>query len=380
MKLGYILQFFNPEGNDNIRKLVLDNDVALNSSGTWFLNDKRRPWASSLSILNSGFFEKQYEFLWSPEEISMTKDAVEFQSLDEPIKYAVENILSFLQYLDSVVPENDISLKFITGDYEIKQALSIHEFIEGGIHTRSYQYILKTLFGENSEKIKEVYYRFKNNPTLAERNKILVKDFQELRNLLYYGVLNTEIERYKKIFFRAVVQDYFIESVIFYMGFMFFHILSSVENVLQGTNQQIVLIRRDEELHTSLFQKIVKTFKEEEQMFYDEDIIYEIAYTTGEADKKFYKEILQDKISILTSSNIDSYIEYNINKRLAALGLRPIYSTTECPHQFKVIEAVNTSSELRKASFFETGSTDYFSTEDLNWEEKIKEELLRNNF
>lgn len=376
MKLKGILEFFNPNGEDNIRKLVLDNDAIKDSSGTWYLNDKKRLWASSMSITNQGFLEKQFEFLWIPEEISMTKDAVDFQDLNPDLKYAVENILSFLQYLDSVVPENDIILKFVTGDYEIKQALSIHEFIEGGIHTRSYQYILKSLFGENTDKIKEVYYRFKNNKPLAERNKAIINEFRKLREIIYNGILNTEIETYKRQFFRVIVQDYFIESVVFYTGFLFFHLLSTLEHYLQGTNQQITLIRRDEELHVSLFQKMIKTFKEEENMYYNEEEIYEIAYNTAEADKKFYKEILQDKISILTSKNIDLYIENKTNQRLSALGLKNIYSIEDIPHQIKVVESLNNSSEARKASFFETGSTDYFSTEDINYEEIIKQKIL----
>ena len=162
MKLEKVLQFFNPEGEDNIRKLVLDNEVIKDASGTWFLNDKRKRWASSLSTEQQGFWEKQDEFLWRPEEISMVSDRQEFQELPKELQFAVENILSFLQYLDSIVPENLVAIKFITGDYEIKQALGIHEFVEGGIHTKSYQYILKTLFGEDNQKIRDVYYSEKN--------------------------------------------------------------------------------------------------------------------------------------------------------------------------------------------------------------------------
>ena len=369
MKLIKSLQFFNPNGEDNIRKLVLDNEVVDNSTGTWYLNDKRKTWASSLSTENQGFWEKQDEFLWRPEEISMVNDKQDFESLDREIQFAIENILSFLQYLDSIVPENDTILKFITGDYEIKQALGIHEFVEGGIHTKSYQYILKTLFGEDNKKIKEVYYRFRTYKPLAERNKELSKEFQALRDIVYKGILNTEIETYKQQFFKTIIQDYFIESTIFYMGFLFFHIIRVNLNKLSGVNQQISLIRRDEELHVSLFHKIIKTFQEENEMFFDEDIIYDIAYKTAEADKKFYKETLQDRVSGLTEKNINAYIEYTVNKRLKALGLKTIYSSKENP--FQTIESVNNSSELRKSSFFETGAVDYFSTNDIDWNTKL---------
>lgn len=371
-KLNNVLQFFNPEGEDNIRKLVIDNEVIENSSGTWYLDNKRKLWAASLNDDRPGFLEKQFEVLWQPNEIDLTKDVVMFEQEEETIKEAINNILSFLQYLDSVVPENDINLSFITGDYEIKQALLIHQYVEGGIHTKSYQYILKSLHKENSNKIKEVYYKFKNNKSLAERNKIIANNFQPLRSIIYNGILNSEVEDYKKAFFQSIIQDFVIESIVFYMGFMFFHLLA---DKFPGLNQEILLIKRDEELHVSLFNKIIKTFKEEEKMFYDEELIYKIVEETVEADKKFYSETLQDKLPGLTYKNISSYIEQLANKRLKSLGLQPIYSTKENP--FRTIEALNNKSELRKSSFFETGSVEYFSLEGIPWTEKITEEIKK---
>jgi len=365
-----ILKFFNPEGEDNIRKLVIDDEVIKSSSGTWYLDDKRKLWASSLSTENPGFLEKQYQFLWQPEEINLTKDTLTFEKMDYHLQETIITILSFLQYLDSVVPENDINLSFITGDYEIKQALTLHSFIEGGIHTKSYQYILKTLYKGDKRKIKDAYYKFKTNKELAERNKIIAKNFQPLRDILYYGILNTDVQKYKELFFRSVVQDFVIESTVFYTGFLFFHLLA---DILPGINQEILLIRRDEELHVSLFNKIIKTAQEEKDMFYSENMIYEIAYETAESDKKFYISLIQDKLPGLTEKNICNYIENKINQRLGTLGLKPIYPNSENP--FKTIEALNNSSELRKSSFFETGSVEYFSIEDIHWEEEIKKEL-----
>jgi len=374
MKLTNILSFFNSNGEDNIRKLVIDNDVINSLSGTWNLDDKRKLWAGSLSDESPGFLEKQFEVLWQPQEIDLTKDILVYEQLDNDLKESIDNILSFLQYLDSVVPENDINLMFITGDYEIKQALLLHSYIEGGIHTKSYQYILKSLKKENSKEIKKAYYKFKENKHLAERNKIIAKNFQGLRNLLYNGILNTDIEKYKIEFFRSIVQDFIIESTVFYMGFMFFHLLA---DKLPGINQEILLIKRDEELHVNLFNKIIKTFAEEEKMFYDESIIYEILEETVNADIEFYSNTIGDKLPGLTENNISTYIKQLADKRLATLGLKPLFNVKDNP--FRAIEALNNKSELRKASFFETGSVEYFTLSDIDWEGKVIEELKKIN-
>jgi len=347
-----IPQFFNRDGNDDIslRELFYSDQAIQNSTGTWNLNKSKRGFADR-------FFENQWAFLWRPDEIDMSQDASQFRSLDPRIQFSIETTLSFLQYIESCVAENLILIKLVTNDYEIKRALAIHEMVEAGIHTESYQTILKTLCGEDNERINEIYYRFKDFSPLAERNYLISREFQSLRDLVWNGLLHADEKKFKQQVFRAIVQDYFIEGVVFYTGFNLFHFMEVEHHILSGSNKNIVLIRRDEELHVPLFANIISTFKTEYPEFYHEDIIYEIAEKSAKADITFYSEAYGDNIPGLTSNVIETYIKYLTDKRLKLLGLKPLFNETRNPLEH--VELMSMGSETKKASFMETGNTDY---------------------
>ena len=348
-------RFFNPDGKDILpkQKLIHNKQNVQDVSGMWNLNEIRFP------DIHDWYFEVAWSFLWRPEEINMSEDRQQFMDLDKDLQFAIENVISFLQYLDSVVPTNDISLLMAFPSYEIRRTLMVHQFIEGGIHTYAYQYILKSLFGEDSRKINEVYRRSFDYAPLAERNRKVSQAFQDLLNLLPYKLLGiVSQEQFERVVFRSMVQDYFIESVVFYTGFNFFHILEVDYKVLTGTNKNILLIRRDENTHIPLFAKILSVLRESGHYF-NEDEIYEIASNSAEADIQFYSEVIGDRIKGMSSNNIITYIKYLTDKRLKELGLKPLYNETRNPFEYIEEIAFNESSEFRKTGIFETGNIDY---------------------
>jgi len=362
--MNLIPQFFNANANDDVslRELLYSDKSIQNSTGTWNLNKQKRLFADQ-------FFDQQWAFLWRPDEIDMSSDASQFRQLDERIQFSIETTLSFLQYIESCVAENLILIKLVTNDYEIKRALSLHEMVEAGIHTESYQTILKTLCGEDNNRINEIYYRFKDFKPLAERNYLISREFQTLRDLIWNGLLHADESKFKQQAFRAIVQDFFIEGVVFYTGFNLFHFMEVEQNILSGSNRNIVLIRRDEELHVPLFANIIKTFKIEYPEYYHEDIIYDIAERSAKADIVFYSEAYGDSLPGLTSRMIETYIKYLTDKRLKLLGLKPLFNETKNP--FEHIELIAMGSETKKASFMETGNTDYQHVTS-NWEDIFK--------
>jgi ribonucleoside-diphosphate reductase beta chain len=359
--MNLVPQFFNRDGNDDVslRELLYSDQAIQNSTGTWNLNKTKRGFADR-------FFESQWAFLWRPDEIDMSQDASQFHSLDPRIQFSIETTLSFLQYIESCVAENLILVKLVTNDYEIKRALSLHEMVEAGIHTESYQTILKALCGEDDKRINEIYYRFKDFKPLAKRNYLISREFQSLRDLVWNGLLHADEKKFKQQVFRALVQDYFIEGVVFYAGFNLFHFMEVEHQILSGANRNIVLIRRDEELHVPLFANIISTFKVEYPEYYHEDMIYEIAEKSAEADIEFYVEAYGDNIPGLTSKVVETYIRYLTDKRLKLLGLKPLYGEERNPLEH--IELISMGSEAKKASFMETGNTDYQHVS-ANWDE-----------
>jgi len=356
-----IPQLFNPSGSDDtsLRELFWSDTSVKNQTGTWNLNKSIRNFAND-------FFEKQWAFLWRPHEIDMSSDAAQFRALPKEVQFTIETILSFLQYIESIVADNLVQVKLVTADYEIKRALSIHELVEAGIHTESYQTILKALCGEDYNRINEIYYRFKDFKPLADRNFKISRSIQKLRDIIWNGLVGIDDRTLREATAAVCAQGFAIEGLAFYAGFTLFHYMEVEQQILSGANRNIVLIRRDEELHVPLFAKILSTFKHEYPESYSEDMVREIIVKTAEADMEFYKEAFGDNIPGITTKMIETYIKQLCDKRLKLLGMKPEYNETRNP--FEHVELVAMGSELKKASFMETGNTDYQHVSS-NWEE-----------
>lgn len=337
---------FNENGNDVERDLLIDLDNPSTTTGIYNLEKIKFVFAEN-------FYTKQQEFLWIPEEIRLINDKNEFENLSDEHKSIFENVLSFLIFLDSIQDNNLTILKTTTNDYSIKRALGLHAYVEGGIHAYSYQYILDVLYGKNSSKKEEVYYRFKTNPLLKERNKIISAEYQKLVDIVYNGLLNTDKDKFYNAVFRNLITDYLLEGVIFYMGFMVFHIFAYELNSLKMVNQIIQLIKRDENLHTiRLFMPMIKYFKDRYGKYYSDDFVYDLTDKTVNADIEFYTSIINNNLPSISDDMIKLYIKYLANERLKSLGLKPIYGDIKNP--FEYIEKVTS-----KASFFESGNVEY---------------------
>ena len=357
--------FFNPSAQDRLpkHKLILNEQNIKDVSGMWNLND------ISMPEVHDWYFDTAWSFLWRPEEINMSEDKTQFADLDSELQFAIETVISFLQYLDSVVPTNDISLLMAFPNYEIRRTLMIHQFVEGGIHTYSYQYILKSLFGENNNRINEVYRRSFDYAPLARRNQRVSQAFQDLLDILPYKLVGiVSQEQFERAVFRSMIQDYFIEGVVFYTGFNFFHILETDYGILTGTNKNILLIRRDENTHIPLFAKILNIIREKGHYF-NEDEVYEIADMSAQSDIEFYSEVVGDRIKGMSVENIKAYIRYLTDRRLKELGLKPLYNENRNPFEYIEEVAFNETSEFRKAGIFETGNIDYQGSADVNLSE-----------
>jgi len=352
-------EFFNRNGSDDVslRELVWSDQAVKNQTGTWNLNKSIRSFANQ-------FFDQQWAFLWRPHEIDMSQDASQFRQLPKEIQFAIETTLSFLQYIESIVADNLVQVKLVTADYEIKRALSIHEMIEAGVHTESYQTILKTLCGEDDKRINEIYYRFKDFKPLADRNFVISRIPQKLREIIWDGLKHYDENTLREAVLAGAAQGFAIEGLAFYTGFTLFHFMEVEQKILSGTNRNIVLIRRDEELHVPLFANILSTFKVEYPQVYSEDMVREIVVKTAEADIKFYTEAYGDNIPGMSQKEIETYIKHLCDKRLKLLGMKPEFNVDTNP--FEHVELIAMGSETKKASFMETGNTDYQHTS-ANW-------------
>lgn len=339
-------QIYSPKGNDckSQRKIWGGN-----STGTIDVTQIAFPWARKI-------YTKMRESFWIPSRYDLTQDKSDYSELTPAETRAWMGILSYLNYLDSVQVINIPNLSRHLTTWEVSNCLA-EQISQEAMHGESYQYIVETIVPEKERH--KVYDFWKSDKVLSKRCEIASKPYVEFAE-------NPTPENYMM----ALIADYILEGVLFYGGFLFFYNLAS-SNRMAGTAKIIKLINKDELLHVSLYQKLVK---EGFNVFpHSEDAIYESFDTAVTQEVEWICSIYDGEILGFTEGSIKSYIRYLANLRLRAIGMNPLYDEAENPYKHLLDWAdIGGGNGNNKAAFFETEVTDYSQSTSITGWDKIR--------
>lgn len=332
---------FNPEGNDNVSDRTI---IKGSTTGLFNLNATKYPWAKSLYQVMVGNF-------WVPEKVSGLKDDARafHQDLSEAEQRAYKGILSFLIFLDSLQTVNLPHLSDYITSPEVNLILAIQAYQEA-IHSQSYATILETVV--DSKDREEIYYFWRSDKVLLERNKYI--------GSIYQDFIDTPTDHN---FFRAVVANFLLESIYFYNGFAFFDTLVD-QMKMQATGRMIAYIRRDELTHITLFASMIREIKREFPDIYDEKLITEMTENAVKQEIEWAKHILGERIGGISGKSTEAYTKWLANKRLAMLNVPPLYpDAVENPYKhLDRLQDVNAD----KGNFFETTVVNYTQSTSMN--------------
>jgi ribonucleoside-diphosphate reductase beta chain len=135
-----------------------------------------------------------------------------------------------------------------------------------------------------------------------------------------------------------------------------------------GTAAIIKLINRDELIHCTLFENIIReTFDIQKE----KELIYSMFNEAVKQDINWSTHIIGDNILGFNSKSLENYIKYIANRRLKYLGLDPLYDNPV--NQFKHLErtADLLGEGFVKANYFETSVTAYNMASSINDWDKI---------
>lgn len=324
---------FDPKGDDDISARTI---IKWNTTGLFNLNAVKYNWAKSLYQVMIGNF-------WVPEKVKwLGDDGVQFKTLSPEEQRAYKGILSFLIFLDSIQTMNLPNFsEYITAP-EVNLILSIQAYQEA-IHSQSYATILETVV-DSSER-EEIYYFFKTDKHLRERNEFI--------GGIYQDFIDNPTD---KNLFRGFVANFLLESIYFYNGFAFFDTLASQAKMV-ATDRMINYIRRDELTHVTIFANMIKEVRKEFPDVYDEKMIYDMMKTAVEQEIQWSQHILGGKIIGMSPENTANYTKWLSNKRLDLLGLKPLYPEIVV-NPYKHLDALQDNNS-EKGNFFESTVTNY---------------------
>ncbi len=325
---------FNPDWDDDtsVRSII-----KWSTTGLFNLNAVKYPWAKSLYQVMVGNF-------WLPEKVSGLKDDQrDFTSVLTPEEQrAYKGILSFLIFLDSIQTVNLPNFSNYITSPEVNLILAIQAYQEA-IHSQSYATILETVV--SPEERDEIYYFFRTDSILLERNKYIGQIYQDFVD-----------DPNDSNFFRGIVANYLLESLYFYNGFAYFDTL--VDHMkMPATGRMIAYIRRDELTHVTIFANIIKDIKREFPSVYNESMILEMTRTAVEQEIVWSKHILGNKIPGINVETTEWYTRWLANQRLSSLGIAPIYPEAII-NPYKHLDRLQ-DPNADKWNFFETTVINY---------------------
>jgi ribonucleoside-diphosphate reductase beta chain len=332
---------FNPKGDDDVARRTI---IKGTTTGLFNLNAVKYPWAKSLYQVMVGNF-------WVPEKVSGLKDdARNFHTdLSPEEQKAYKGILSFLIFLDSIQTVNLPHFSEYVTSPEVNLLLSIQAYQEA-IHSQSYATILESVV--ESKEREEIYYFWRNDKILLERNKYIGQIYQDFID-----------KPSDKNFFRGIVANFLLESLYFYNGFAFFDTLVD-HTKMQATGRMIAYIRRDELTHVTIFANLIREIRKEFPDIYDEALIKKMTKAAVEQEIEWSKHILGNKIPGINGETTEGYTKWLANNRLAMLNVDPPYPEA-IENPYKHLDRLqDTNSD--KGNFFETTVVNYTQSSSMN--------------
>ena len=288
---------------------------------------------------------QQLGYFWRPEEVSLQKDRSDYQLLRPEQKHIFTSNLKYQVMLDSVQGRGPgMAFAPYCSLPELEGCMKVWEFMEM-IHSRSYTYIIKNVYSNPSD----VYDTILTDDRILERAQSVTQAYDDFINGAHeydqsnmwkegwrgsYLSESTTYELKRKLF-RAVANVNILEGIRFYVSFACSFAFGELK-LMEGSAKIVSLIARDENQHLVITQQILnkwrdgddpdmkKIYKEEEPWFYK-------TFENAVNQEKLWSEYLFKNGSMigLNEKLLQQYVEWIANKRMKAVGLRPVYDIAQ---------------------------------------------------
>ena len=283
---------------------------------------------------------------WSKNEIDLSKEKRDFESLDEAGKHIYESGLKFAITLDSCAGRAPLQLfnnGGISNNPEWELYITNHQNNEL-LHSESYTEMVRALYNNVDEFIggiiddeyvqrratsilagfdwaTSVFDRMDANSTVLSLKPGAVKPFPEVDERMV-----------KEAVYKSAVILNMFEGIRFFCTFVTnWSFSEQPEKLMAGSSNIFKLIARDEMVHLDVFQRVIKMLNTDVSEGFTEvakdleDEVYEM-YATGYKEEMEWVEYLFSKGSPLIGMNeaiLKQYMDYIFAVRLTNIGLDP---------------------------------------------------------
>ena len=284
---------------------------------------------------------QQLGYFWRPEEVSLQKDRGDYHSLRPEQKHIYTSNLKYQIMLDSIQGRGP-GMAFIPycSLPELEACMEVWGFMEM-IHSRSYTYIIKNVYSDPSE----VFDKIVTDERILERASSVTAAYDDfIRSAQSWGSSSMwsedfrdspssqwEIKDVKRKLYRAVANVNILEGIRFYVSFACSFAFGELK-LMEGSAKIISLIARDENQHLAITQNILNKWKSgddpemKEIMKEEEEWTYAMFDRAVNEEKRWADYLFKDGSMIgLNDKLLQQYVEWIANRRLKAIGMKPVY-------------------------------------------------------
>ena len=285
--------------------------------------------------------QTQLGYFWRPEEVSLQKDRGDYKTLNEQQKHIYTSNLKYQILLDSVQGRGPgMAFSPYCSLPELEGCMGVWQFMEQ-IHSRSYTHIIKNVYPDPAEVLDTVL----DNEKIIARAKSVTKAYDEFLERAgawaesnmwkkdWKGSPTTDwtMKDMKRSLYRAIANVNILEGIRFYVSFACSFAFGELK-LMEGSAKIISLIARDESQQRALTQKIMYKWRKG-----DDPIMKEIHEEEKENVVSMFKAAVdeekdwanylfsQGSIIGLNERLLSQYVEWIANRRMKALGIKPIY-------------------------------------------------------
>ena len=260
---------------------------------------------------------KMMEFFWRPQEVELKKDRSDFKEMSDNEKFIFTSNLKYQTMLDSVICRGVPTLLEYVSNTELEACLMTWQFFEK-IHSQSYSYIIQNVYADSSEVFDGIY----SDKEIMKRAASAIEDYNNLM-----GMANNKTADLKKQIYMTIVSINILEAIRFYVSFICSFAFAENKKMV-GNADIIKLIKRDEALHLSNTQEILRILhREESEGFVKvaeqcQDAAIEMFDRAAQEEKDWASYLFKDGSIIgLNETVLHQYIDWLCMSRRKSIGL-----------------------------------------------------------
>lgn len=282
------------------------------------------------------FDETQRGFFWVPDEVTLTKDKIDFKNANEAVRHIFTSNLLRQTALDSIQGRSPVECFLpVCSVPELESLVMTWSFFET-IHSRSYSHIIRNIYNSPTQEFNRIH----DTGEIVSMAANIGKYYDDLYVLNCRKVLGMDVPEYEhiKAIWLALVASFGLEAIRFMVSFA--TSLGMVENkIFIGNGNVISLILQDELLHTDFTAWIMNTICNDDPRFKQvrEDTKEEalaIMHGVVEEEKSWADYLFHKGVVLgLNAGIMKSFVDWTAHSRMKQIGMEyPIsMKTTPLP-------------------------------------------------